>query len=246
MTQLSDQEICTRYQAGETGPALAKATGVSTTRIYKALRAAGIPIASVGLRRGSKIEHTLTFAQRDALIADLRAVTLPTLAAIAKKYGTTRENIRQHAAAANITYYTNAARRARTAARKAQVAAARAQRKAARLDALEALWKAGASSAEIYEKLGIANATLRIVAFRKLYPDRFPYRQPKSSPLARAQKAAEIAEKRAACQQRHALLETLWNAGTPIRDIARLTGLRSPYGTVDQLRKRFPDRFPRR
>ena len=214
-----------------------------------------------GGRPGTKREGKLTCAQRKRMLAELRSYESPTLADIAKKYGVTREMIRVYARKEGITYYNNAQCRARTAQRKAErkaerKAAARdrkAIRDAARapmLDAIEALWIAGANNEEIFLKTGFRSAAANMGSLRKRFPGRFPYRRPSGSKAARAKsaparaaRAAALARKKAAYLEKLQLLETLWNAGASLEEIKRHTGYVYPGSAVRHFRRLYPGRF---
>ena len=255
------QQILSRYANGEPCPALAKEFGLSPSRIYKALREAGVPTRPRGLPPGTELRGKLTVAQRAELVADLRAAKHPTLTAIAKKYGVVRDMVRQYAEKAGVTYYRRAERYARTswvaAQRKLERQTAERKRKkikaaalAAKLDAVKALWLARASDEEILLKTGVRGAKTRIADLRKRYPGRFPFRNPNRSKdavarnaPAHAAKAAAVAQKKEAFRQKIQLLEALWDARASLKEISRQTGYVSPSHTVKALRERYPGRF---
>ena len=255
------QQITTRYANGEPVPALAKEFGLSTRRLYTALRRAGAPIRPRGLPPGTELKGKLTVAQREQLVADLRSSKQPTLRAIGKKYGVTREMVRVYAEKAGVTYYRRAERYARTswvaAQRKLERQTAERKRKkikaaalAAKLDAVKALWLARVSDEEILLKTGVRGAKTRIADLRKRYPGRFPFRNPNRSKdavarnaPAHAAKAAAVAQKKEAFRQKIQLLEALWDARASLKEISRQTGYVSPSHTVKALRERYPGRF---
>lgn len=261
--KLTLAEISARYAKGDSVLSIATAAAITTSLVYAMLRDAGVTIRAVGLPKGRTFERTLTFAQRESLRADIRAGTFPSLTSIAKKYGISRELVRTYAKQEGVTQYTMALASKRTAERRAQVLARIAARKAARaaqIDSLSALWIAGASAEEIFQKTGFRNLLRCMYDLRNLYPDRFPYRNPNATKLARAQNAPARAEQAAALREKKLALikekavfeeklqqfATLWNADVDSREIARQTGFTDPAATASRYRKVHPERFVRR
>ncbi len=258
-------EMAQLYLAGSPVNAVALRFECAPHVVRKTLVSLGVKIRPRGNVRGTTHKGVkLSLEQRGQLRAELREGQAPTLAALAAKYGVTRELVRQMAAAIGVVRYTRQIRaeaaRERRHLRRAAWHATRVARYAAwqaRCQRIAVLWKGGASCDEIARAEGLRDgrkAAYLIARYRARLPEDFPCRlakrrSPREMRAAAKVRAARVAAWRARQEARRILLARLWRRPAPIAEIAHAVGLNvaSTYTLLYRYRQRFPaDFLPRR
>lgn len=253
---LTNAKIVRAYQSGKILKEVAAMAGVPIPYIVRILNEEGIPRRGPGHNILDPNCKRLWPAETEALRADIAAGEMPTLKAIAKKYGITREAVRQHAKIIGQTRYTMKGRsealrpqRDKAKAERKKAAQQRAEEKAAkkraRAEVIAKLWQAGMPIEAIRKETGGTN----IVWLRENYPELFPYRNPAITP-----ERLEADQQRREARRRKekerlasdALIEELWNKGASEKEMQEATGIRSPLKRAHDLRKKYPERFPKR
>ena len=242
--KLRSEEVARQYLAGHTMQAIAAMLKMSPSAVHHALLRQGVKRRPPG--------HGLALYRED-LHADLRAGGLPTLCAIARKYGLSREAVRLHARAIGVTRYTlqsraEAARerqRQRQLARDAADAARRAEKEAFRRR-VAALWQRGAPCGEIARVLGLAShrrANELIIDLRSRYPAEFPNRPP-TGRVPGSNSPKQLAR----LEARRDLLARVWKTCATHAEAACCLGLKmgNYYSQLRRYRRHFPAYFPPR
>jgi hypothetical protein len=136
--------------------------------------------------------------------------------------------------------------------------ALRQRQRAAAIDRLSERWRAGVPVSELAQEYGIRPVTMswRISYYRRLSPEKFPYRGGMSwraeDPQVRAKRREQRKRARELRRQRRLLafehLSERWKAGATALVLAREYGCtaRNLRARVSSFRRRFPEKFPYR
>ena len=255
--KITSREIARLYLTGGSLHKVAATVKLNAYEVRKILVQAGVPIRSRGAIAGASHVGKLTFQQREQLCADLRSGKFPTMVAIARKYGLSRERVRQNAAAIGVARYSKENRaeafREKERQREAAAAATRAAREAIceRLrKAVARLWQSGVTLREITRVLGFKNlsaANHLISCHRSLSPADFPNRRARRAAPEEIQErkrvtVARIAARREQSEKRRVRLAELWQTGAMGKEIASALGVRT--NAVEQMIRRYRQRWP--
>ena len=181
-----DSQIVRRYRAGETLQRIGDALGFSAWGVWYRLKKLGVPRRSAGRPKGSTHELKLTLAQRERMLADLRAEKYESMQECADAYGISRDAVRQHARSAGLDVYSKRRRAARAKARLAELAQKRAKQREAQQKArmrtyreLSKLWIKGLTGEAVASRLGIPLSQVKaaLIYCRKHHPALVPRRR---------------------------------------------------------------------
>jgi len=233
----------------------AKRLRLSAGRVFRFLHERGVTRP-----RGSG-RRKLDPAKRKRLESELLATPD---AVLARRYGLTRERIRQIRQALGYPSsrivrqeWVSRARAERQQREKQERQRAKELRqqqyRVDRLPAIDRLsdrWKSGAPIRELAKEYGVSRHCLaaRIQCWRKLYPEKFPYRFARMTP-AWCQGVEGLW--RRFWQGRLPAINQLskrWKSGAPVRQLAREHGISRDMmqNRIRRLRKHFPAKFPYR
>ena len=250
------QKIARLYLAGRTAKQVGQEVKTSMSSVYNALKGLGVPRRPKGIISGSPCPQSkVSLKQREELREDLRSGRFRTMWMIAEKYGISRERVRQYAASAGITAYTQPVRALAGQARKREARAASAARQVAkekRREIVGRMWQVGATCTEIGRAIG--ESRLRVVGFiayyRTLSPSDFPVRREiRSTEERRERKRTALAAKAARAEYKRisrAVAGGLLRIGMSQTQIASFLGLSrdSFHKRMHRYRKRYPEEFP--
>lgn len=180
---VSDEEIARLYLSCKSLKKVAALMKRPTSYVWKALHKLGVPINKRGAPKGTILSGKLTIKQREELRADLRTDKFSSLATIGKKYGVSREYVRQVANKEGIFTYSRIHGTPRGVRPPRNLSPERAALVAAQREALRPriteLWNAGVAVSDIAKELGLETAALIGSYLRYLryhFPEDFPIR----------------------------------------------------------------------
>ncbi len=188
---VSDEEIARLYLSCKSLKKVAALINRSMKYVRETLEKLGVPINKRGIPKGTILPGKLTLKQREELRADLRAGKLPSLMAIGKKYGVTRECVRTIANKEGIFTYSrthSATPRVRPQRAISPERAAYAARREALRPRFAELWKAGVRISDIAKELGLDSADQAdryLRYFRYYFGVDFPARPRNEAPQSR-------------------------------------------------------------
>ena len=246
--QADPQEIARLYLAGLTARQVAHEVKTTVGRVYGALVTLGVPPRPRGKRK-------ITLEQREEMREDLRSGRFQSMWMIAEKYGLSRERVRQYAASAGITAYSQKVRSLARQEREREAREARAARQVAkekRREIVGHMWQAGATSADIGRAIGEdPRRVMEIVAYsRTRFPSDFPARREPRSPAERRERKPTALAAQTAREEydRMARLVTagLLRIGVSPVEIAGFFGINRDAmdARISRYRKRNPEGFP--